>query len=270
MMDWLSRLEQAMMTKDAKIDAQTADHPPAPGTAATGGPRRRVVATWLGVVLAAVVVVGGGLAALAQDGAFGGRTSTTAAASPTVTTAFLPASAQVPVYTADWTQGADGWTLPAGWSTQNGQLVADTTVKDEIPVPFLVVAPRYSIQLDLQGMRAGFTGGNHIFLIARDLSGIDLYDLAIFCYAGGSRCDGQTGVLIDHPAPGSSAGHFHDSFYGPSVQTFELRVTGSELMRCVTDCDWNGTSALPLSPVHLFLVSQHIQLKVTRFAITIP
>jgi hypothetical protein len=259
-----------MMTEDAKI----AEHSRAGEVSPGGVPGGKARALRLAVVLAALaVVVAGALAALAQAGAFGNRPTTTATASPTAvatTNAFPAAAAQVPVYSADWTQGADGWTLPAGWSAQNGQLVADLTTDAEVPVPFLVVAPRYSIQLDLQGLHGnGFTGGNHFILVARDLSGKDLYELVVQCN-GGSQCAGETGILIDYPAPGSDAEFFNDSYYGPGVQPFQLRMAGNELMRCVTNCDWTGTSALPLSPVHLFLISHHVQLKITHFAITIP
>jgi len=262
--------------KDAQAkDAQVAGQSPAPVERASGSaPRGRAGVMWRVAVLAAiVVVVAGAFVTLSQSGALGGRSGSGGVASPTAvassTATPIAVSSPATTYSADWTQGPDGWALPAGWQIANGQLAADVATDAEVSVPFLVIAPNYSIEIDLQGLRGGAgRGRNHFNLIGRDTTGKGLYYLSIQCNAG--TCSGETGLQLDHPATGSGSGVFNDSFYQSDVQTFHLHIAGNEIVRCLTVCDWNGKSAVALSPARLFLVSAHVRVAVTRFVITIP
>lgn len=257
-------------------ESPTTDQPSAPAGAMKDGPRGRAgIIRRAAVVGVIVALVAGVLAALAQAGAFSGLLGFRAATSPKVaatpTEVATPAGPPATIYDADWTHGPDDyWTLPAGWSTANGQLVASEDADGEAQLSFPIIAPYYTVSFDVEGLQGSYgRGAGTLTLIGRDPSGKRLFDLIIECLPGG--CEGNTNLLLDYPATSRDDIVSSDSYYQLGTpHNFQIHVAGTTIVRCLVDCDWTGRSAVALSPVYLTLGAHHIQATVTRFVITLP
>lgn len=53
------------------------------------------------------------------------------------------------VYEANWTDGPDDWTLPAGWTAENGELVGDGSAPANLVAGFAPTQANYAIEAEL-------------------------------------------------------------------------------------------------------------------------
>ncbi len=255
----------------AMITEQQPQSTPSDGTPTERhGPRvlrsRPLIITSIVVVLVAVLA-----------GTFWGVThsngskTTTARPIPSATATTIP---QV-VYQADWSHGADGWTLPAQTKIVDGHLLIDSQTSTALQIPYIPTTRNYALDMDFQ--IEGMTIGGHFGLTARDAAGGLQYAAMMACtpmHEGAwtpdmGGCPGA--VYLNTHAAKDSSGYFTSDYVvrgGP--QTFHLEVTGDTVNFCpVDDCLVPVTSPQPLiaSP-HLFVEVRAVKLLITRVTVT--
>jgi len=221
---------------------------------AAPGPRRSSPWRALGIVVALVAVGAGLIWVLGQIPVDG--TSTNPSAYATATATALPRL----VYQSDWSQGADGWTLPAGATIADGKLSIKTVDPLLIPIPYAITSRNYAMEMDY--LLVGNNKGGRFGVSAQDASGKVQYQLEFDCtpetvlphsgdfYSNG-KCPGD--VLED-----SSGGGFFAADYkiGPGAKTFRAEVHNNTVFMCVLTSDClepiTGTTPLVSSP-HVFI-----------------
>lgn len=189
---------------------------------------------------------------------------------PTATTAQSPTPTKAPtvVYSADWSHGADGWTLPAGWSIQNGALVNDGTGTGSITVPFTMPSGNYEIDFDAREVSASLPQnfGNLFGVMAQDNTG-DLLFEAILLFIGNNpcaRCWAQWSLRANGGAHTSA-----DYVLSNSMKTYRVQVLGRSVRFFINAPTSVAPvqSQAPLSPASLVIECGHINLVITRFQI---
>jgi hypothetical protein len=247
-------------------------HPQAQGDGATqgqdttGAPRRRpLVIFGMLVVLAAVI-------ASAIWGVTRSNASSTSAAHGT-----SPAATAVPrvLYQADWSQGANGWKLPAGAKIVNGNLVLDSKDLLRVPVPY-VPTGNYALEMDFQ--IEAVTVGGHFGFTVQNPAGKNQYFAQMDCTpmhqgAWTPAMGGCPGAVLVSVAGGSYPSGLWTSDYviSPGPQNFRMEVTSNNTVNfCpVHDCLVPVTSAKPFgTPPQLLIEDRAVKLLITHIAVT--
>lgn len=227
-------------------------------------PRRLIID--LVVLLVIIAIVVGALAHFAGAGGTNANTAHTPAAKPTAT--------RVPtiLYQADWSQGAGGWALPAGWHINSGQITVDGGY-GLVAIPYVVTARQYTVEVDLDVTSAPFGGNDaYIGLYANDVGGARLYDAWLECKYQGNECRGYAQLFASRPGDGSNPIAASSDFTsGSGVKSYRVVVVDETVDFCrAGSCGGTAISAVPLAPAHLIFYVHNAQVTITRFVITTP
>jgi hypothetical protein len=216
---------------------------------------------WPALLMSALVAV------LALAGCAPGEISTSVATpAPTST------SAPHTVYQADWSQGADGWTLPPHWSVSNGALVNDGGGTASIQIPYQVTDKSYSIHLQIRvlGVNAAQACGAY-GLLGQSTANALLYTAVVHCLDH----KWHSFSLLYPAKPDASQSGYADATadFTPGTQTrsYLLQVDGPYIS-FTPGGSYIGTvkSGLPLDPSRLVLEDQYVQMQVESLSITTP
>ncbi len=199
---------------------------------------------------------------------------TSGQAIPTSTATALPTATPAPrvLYTADWSHGANGWTLPPHWSIQGGQLVNDGQGDDAIPIPFSPTESRYTVEM--QAQVEGYTCSpncNEYGFAADGIDGTHLYVAEIDEIGLNPPHHGFSMLTTPHPQDTSRAIATQDFIPGVNVRSYRVSVDGNSAFYAISESGVGAIEvAVPLSPVHLSITDQHVQLIVSSLTITTP
>lgn len=245
-------------------------HIPGDGTAQGQDATRKSQRSPLAIFALLVVLV----AVIA--GAIWGVTRGNAGTSPTTQGTSKATATPAPrvLYQADWSQGADGWTLPAGAKIDNGNLVIDSKGQLQVPIPY-VPTGNYALEMDFQ--IEAVTIGGHFGFTVQNPAGANQYFAQMDCTPmhqgewtpamGG--CPGS--VLVAVSGGSYPAGLWtSDYVISPGPQTFLMQVSGNNTVNfCpVHDCLVPVTSAKPFGTPPLLLIEDRaVKLLITRVVV---
>lgn len=222
--------------------------------------RRLVIDLVVVLVIIAIIVV----AVVHSTGAGGTSAKKTARPTPTLVPTTL--------YQANWSQGTDGWALPAGWHINSGQITVDGGY-GLVAIPYVVTARQYTVEVDFDVTSAP-VGGNdaYIGLYANDAGGARLYDAWLECKYQGNECRGYAQLFASQPGDGSNPIAASSDFTsGSGVKAYRVVVVDETVDFCrAGSCGGFAISAVPLAPAHLIFYVHNAQVTVTRFVITTP
>ncbi len=223
----------------------------------------RAASTLLTILLA--------LGMLAGCGIGGGAATNAPTATPFPTEA--PTATALPqpklLYQADWSHGAGGWTLPAGWHAGNGQLTNDGTAAGTALAPFTISVPNYTIEARIQVLEVTSPTG-----VADTYFGLGAQDSS-----GKLLCSGEaTGIWKASPwhsdSTLSTSGDYPDgakvweNIVGVNPKTYRLAITGSSVQYYPGNVSIGGlTAPYPLAPAQPVLIASSVRLVVTSFAV---
>ena len=198
----------------------------------------------------------------------------TAQTTPAATAAPTPTATPVPrvLYTADWSRGANGWTLPPHWSTQGGQLVNDGQGVDAIPIPFVLTESRYTVEMQVQVQ--GYTCSpncNEYGFAANGPNGAHLYVAEIDEVGQTPPHHGFSMLTTAHPQDPRYSVATQDFIPGVNVRSYTVSVDGDTVSYAISGSGVGAVAvALPLAPASMAITDQHVPLAVTRLTITTP
>lgn len=234
---------------------------------ATRVPRSRPLVI-TGIVVVLVAIVAGAIWGATRSHAGG---TTTARATPSATATTIPHV----IYQADWSHGADGWTLPAQATIVDGHLLLDSKTPISLQIPYIPTTPTYAIDMEFQ--IEAVTPGGYFGLTTRNAAGDSQYAAQMMCTpmhegAWTPAMGGCPGAVLVTIRGGRDPSQLFTSDYviGPGTQTFHLEVTSDTVNFCpVNDCLVPVTSAQPLdaSP-HIFIEDRAVKLLITRVTLT--
>jgi hypothetical protein len=189
---------------------------------------------------------------------------------PTAIRTATPTAIPTVLYSADWSKGADGWTLPAHWSIQGGMLVNDGGGLDSIAAPYTVTVPDYEV--DLVAKAAAITTpsscGRLYGVEALDGSGNQLYYAQIYCF-GTTPHDHPAASLLNVTAQGASLFATADFFPNADWKTYRIQVHNKGIRFFPNSAAANGGVNAPvtLSPASFNVLDQNMPLVIRAFAV---
>jgi hypothetical protein len=192
------------------------------------------------------------------------RPTQTVRTTPTTLTRGTPTPATL--YEADWTHGADGWTLPPHWQITAGQLVNDGQGTSPIAVPATVTAANYAIEMrvQVQSVTSATTCANTFGLLALDTSGGERYVAHATCLDAAPPFRGQAELRAADDQTTTDA----DFAAGTAPQIYRITVQGDQISFAGEGgLLGNVTTKAPLSPARFAIEDQHVQLIVTSLSI---
>ena len=181
-----------------------------------------------------------------------------------------PTAIPTVLYQADWSQGADGWTLPPHWSIQGGMLVNDGGGIDAIPMPYTVTTPDYEV--DLVAKAAAITTPSSCAKLygiqALDGSGNQLYYAQIYCI--GTTYDRHPAAsLLAVTAQDNTLAATADYYPNDGWKTYRVLVHNKGIRffpgSSAPNCGINAP--VTLSPATFALLDQHMPLVISKFAV---
>ncbi len=220
-----------------------------------------------GTVVVLVAIVAGTFWGVTRSN--GGNT-TTARPLPSATATSVP---QV-VYQADWSHGANGWTLPAQAKIVDGHLLIDSKTDLALQIPYIPQTRNYATEMDFE--LEGLTVGGHFGITTRDASGDLQYSAEMTCtpmHEGAwtpdmGGCPGAVYLNV-HYTKNRDDNFASDYIIHSGPQTFHVEVMGDTVNFCPAgDCLVPVTSAKPLdaSP-HIFIAVRAVKLLITRVTV---
>lgn len=242
-----------------------------PQAAADGAASKRQPQRWRPLVIAGWAIVLVAVVAVAIWGVTRPTTGGTATVAPHATATAVPRL----LYQANWSQGDDGWQLPAGAKVTNGDLVIDSKNRVQVPIPYTPTG-NYALEMDFQ--IEAVTVGGHFGFTVQSAAGQNQYFAQMDCtpmHQGAwtpsmGGCPGSVLVAV-------SGGSFPDGLWtsdyviAPGQQTFRMEVTDKNTVNfCpVHDCLVPVSSAKPFAMPPLLLIEDRaVKLLVTRVAVT--
>lgn len=229
------------------------------------GPRPLAITS---IVVLLVAIVAGAIWGLTRSNA--GSATTTTRALPSATATRVP---QV-VYQADWSHGANGWTLPAQAQIVDGHLLIDSKADLALQIPYIPQTRNYAIEMDFQ--LEGLTVGGHFGITTRDAAGDLQYAAEMACtpmHEGAwtpdmGGCPGAVYLNV-HYTKNRDDNFASDYVIHSGPQTFYVEATGDTVNFCPAgDCLVPVTSAKPLdaSP-HIFIAVRAVKILITRVTV---
>lgn len=231
-------------------------------------PRRQpLVVAGLLVVVVAVVA-----------GAIWGVTRGNAGASSTTSDATATPAPRV-LYQANWSQGADGWTLPTGAKIVDGHLDIESADALSLQIPYVPTTPNYAVEMDYL-LEATMKGGR-FGITSRDTVGNEIYSVLMQCSPHTRVLPGAwdpskgacPGIALELTPGGKYPGGYWVTDYaiGTGAQTFRVEKRGNTALMCpvVNGCDVPVTSPKPMadSP-QISIETRAVKLLVTRLVVT--
>jgi hypothetical protein len=179
------------------------------------------------------------------------------------------------LYTADWSHGSDGWTLPSHWRLANGHIENDGYGTDSLLIPYQVTVPNYSIAVDFTVEKITNLATSHGYGIEGFSTGNTLQFLSsiasITKLPQGPAYHGFSQNYVAHAdseGDQMSTNDFTVLFY---TQTFSVQVQGNSVGFCPgVSCLANVNSTTPLSPLQIAIYDLGVQLSISRIVITSP
>jgi hypothetical protein len=236
----------------------------------------------MAALLIALAVLASGALALLAHAAMSGPTGTTGSTGGTTGARATATATAIPrtVYTADWSKGADGWKLPAGWQATGGMLVVVSGAQTvSATAPYVVTAKHYQIamEIDVQAVGGGSDGARQgqYEIIATDDHGNMLWTAKAMCFARpvASCIGGIYGWTASAGKfnPGAGGGISESDFAsGSGAQDYLVDVHERAMDFCASgNCLGDATSAIPLAPAHLSISAQNVRLVVSRFVVKV-
>ena len=177
------------------------------------------------------------------------------------------------LYTADWSHGTDGWTLPSHWHLVKGRIENDGYGTESLVIPYQVTVPNYSVTVDFTVEKITSVPACHTYGIGGYSSGNTLQFLSsIACIrklAVAYHAFSQNYVAhADSVGSQMSTQDFTVQFY---TQTFSVQVQGNNVDFCPgVACLANVNSTTPLSPLQIEIYDVDVQMSISRIVITSP
>jgi hypothetical protein len=178
-------------------------------------------------------------------------------------------------YTADWSHGTDGWTLPSHWHLVKGRIENDGYGTGLLLIPYRVTVPNYTVAVDFTVEKitnypsshsygiGGYTNGNTIQFMSSISSIMKLPQVPAyhaFSQNYVAHADSQNDQM--------STQDYTVQFY---TQTFTVQVQDKDLAFCMgVDCLADVYSATPLWPLQIGIYDDGVQLSISRIVITSP
>jgi hypothetical protein len=177
------------------------------------------------------------------------------------------------LYTADWSHGTGGWSLPSHWRLVKGHVENDGYGTEPLVIPYQVTVPNYSVTVDFTVEKVpsfaachsygieGLTGGNTL----QFLGSIACIRKLAVAYHGFSQ---NYVAHADSTGDQMSTQDFTVLFY---TQTFSVQVQGNNVDFCPgIACLANVNSTTPLSPLHIAIYDVDVQMSISRIVISSP
>jgi hypothetical protein len=175
------------------------------------------------------------------------------------------------LYTADWSHGTGGWSLPSHWRLVNGHIENDGYGTEPLLIPYQVTVPNYSVTVDFTVEKVpsipachsygieGLSGGNTL----QFLGSIACIRKLAVAYHGFSQ---NYVAHADSVGDQMSTQDFTVVFYS---QTFSVQVQGNNVDFCPgIACLANVNSATALSPLQIAIYDVNVQMSVSRIVIS--
>jgi hypothetical protein len=178
------------------------------------------------------------------------------------------------LYTADWSHGTEGWTLPSHWRLVNGHLENDGYGTEPLLIPYQVTVPNYSVAVDFTVEKVPNYAACHSYGIEGLSSGNTLQ------FLGSIACIRKLAVAYhafsenyvahaDSTGDEMSTNDYTVLFF---TQTFSVQVQGNNNVDFCPGiaCLSNVVSTTPLSPLHIAIYDIGVQMSVSRIVISSP
>ncbi len=190
---------------------------------------------------------------------------------PTPTTPAVPTATPAPklLYQADWSHGANGWTLPPHWHIKNGQLVNDGGGHEPINIPYAVTVPNYALEVELQvqGIPTNVSGCPGYFgFVGQDSAGKQLFSGDANCLVANPALHAWAELGTTNVYPGGFIAS--DYVVGYSTKVYRIEVHGRAI-KYASGTYSVGSLVAPyaLSPVQLSIVNTEVQMVISRVSI---
>lgn len=173
------------------------------------------------------------------------------------------------LYQADWSHGADGWTLPAGWHIANGQLTNDGSGNAAAVAPVTVSVPNYTIEARIQLREVtspSGVAGTYFGLGAQDSSGKLLCtgEATGIWKASPWHSDSTLSTTGDYP----DGARVWENIVGVDPKTYKLVITGATVQYFPGNVSIGAVTApYALSPAHPVLIAASVKLAIMSFAV---
>lgn len=199
-----------------------------------------------------------------------GKTASTPIPAATATPTATPAPRVL--YTADWSHGAGGWTLPPHWSIQSGQLVNDGQGEDAIPIPFPLTQSRYTVEMQAQIQSYTCPGScNEYGFAANSASGAHLYVAEIDEIDMHAPHHGFSMLTTAHPSSSGPTIATQDFVPGVNTRSYTVSVDGDTASYAISGSGVGSIAvALALAPATISITDHHVQLAISSLTITTP
>ncbi len=188
---------------------------------------------------------------------------------PTPTNAAKGPPTAIPqlLYKADWSHGADGWTLSPHWQVKDGQLVNDGGGRDPIAVPFAFTMANYAVKMHVVVITPPPASCSSLYgYMALDAQGATLYDAEINCFGTRSSPRYCVSQLTAH---GTEQFVTTDHIVGPNPISYTVVVRGQTVTYFPGDTALGSVTAdVSLRPTQLQILDQQVQIAITDFQIT--
>lgn len=189
-----------------------------------------------------------------------------ASAPPTPTATVAPRV----LYQADFTQRASEWSLPPHWNIANGALSNDGGGFNSITIPYAVIAPTYTLTVQMRVVAANGSGTNNEY----GFFGKSPANSLLFSALVGSlnqQDHGFSQVFPAQPDPNNPGFGTYDYSPGANSRDYAVQVDGRYInFVCGGGSLTTVTSATPLAPAHIDIMDQNVRLVVEGITITTP
>ncbi|MGO8946680.1 MAG: hypothetical protein ACLQUY_03240 [Ktedonobacterales bacterium] len=175
------------------------------------------------------------------------------------------------VYQADWTHGANGWTMPAHWHLVDGYVENDGGGTEPLMVPYYVTSPDYTIEADLTVQNVPNTQGSPAYGIEGLNGGGQLQFIGDIDSIQTKIHHGFSELYLTHAEPGGQPISTQDAAITYATLTFAVQVQRDNVGFCIdANCLSNLNSTTPLWPMHIAIEDLGVQMTLTRLVITSP
>ncbi len=183
------------------------------------------------------------------------------------------------LYQTDWSQGADGWKLPAGAKIIDGHLEIESGDALSLQVPYVPTTANYAVVMDYL-LKATMTGAR-FGVTSRNTAGDELYSVLMRCSPHTRVLPGLwdptkgacPGIAMELTPGGKYPGGYWVTDYaiGTGAQTFRVETRGNTVTMCpvVNGCVVPVTSPKPMSASpQLSIETSAVKLQIMRIVVT--
>jgi hypothetical protein len=196
------------------------------------------------------------------------------AGSPTTQAVAMATPVPKVIYTADWSHGDAGWTVPSHWSLVNGHIENDGYGSAPLLIPYEVTQPNYTVSVGFTVQSVPAYRACHAYGIEGLSSGNTLQFLGVIsCLTKLSVAyHGFSETFVPHAESVSAGMSTNDYTLEFFPQTFSVQVEdGHRVDFCPgVSCLADVMSTTPLSPLQIAIYNVGVRLTVTSIVITTP